>query len=86
MASGGILAWGIVPTFNAEDLKKETADSLTVLWDERAKGIEALGIDHSIITGQSLITPSCGTGSLHLDQAEKVLRLTNEVSRRIRNR
>jgi methionine synthase II (cobalamin-independent) len=86
MASGGILAWGIVPTLNPEDLKKETADSLTVLWEDRAKGIESLGIDPSVITAQSLITPSCGTGSLSLDQAENVLRLTKEVSRKIRSR
>ena len=85
MASGGILAWGIVPTLNAEDLKKETADSLTALWEERVREIESLGIDHSVIIDQSLITPSCGTGSLRPDQAEKVLRLTNEVSRKIRS-
>ncbi len=86
MAAGGILAWGVVPTLNPEDLKKETADSLTALWEERAGGIEALGIDASVITAQSLITPSCGTGSLSLDQAKTVLRLTQEVSRNIRNR
>jgi methionine synthase II (cobalamin-independent) len=86
MESGGILAWGIVPTLHAEDLEKETADSLTALWEERAKGIESLGIDPSVIIAQSLITPSCGTGSLSLDQAEKVLRMTNEVSRKIRSR
>jgi len=86
MASRGILAWGIVPTLNAKKKKKETADSLTALWEERAKEIESLGIDPSVITAQSLITPSCGTGSLSLEQAENVLQLTSEVSRKIRSR
>ncbi|MBA4366370.1 MAG: hypothetical protein C0403_01880 [Desulfobacterium sp.] len=83
MAKGKILAWGIVPTLNAEDLEKETTESLTSLWKERASQIEALGIDSAVIKAQSLITPSCGTGSLSLAQAEKVLRITREVSRNI---
>jgi len=31
-----------------------------------------------------LITPSCGTGSLPLDIAEKVIRMTRELSEKIR--
>jgi len=86
LATGGILAWGIVPTLNVEDLEKETAGSLTALWEERVDKIESLGINPSVITAQSLITPCCGTGCLSRDQAEKVLRITNEVSRTIRQR
>ena len=82
--SGGILAWGIVPTLNADDIEKETADSLLALWHDQARAVEALGIDKSIILAQSLITPSCGTGSLSLDLATKVLMLTREVSDIIR--
>jgi hypothetical protein len=33
-----------------------------------------------------MITPSCGTGSLPLAAAEKVLRLTSEVSATLRQR
>jgi hypothetical protein len=83
MARGKILAWGIVPTLNAEDLEKETTESLTRLWKERAAQIERLGIDKAVIKAQSLITPSCGTGSLSLAQATKVLRINQEVSRNI---
>ena len=36
------------------------------------------------LVAQSLITPSCGAGSLSLDQAVKVLQLTRSVSDRIR--
>jgi len=85
MAKGKILAWGIVPTLNAEDLEKESTESLIRLWKERAALIGKLGIDASVIKAQSLITPSCGTGSLTLDQAVRVLRITREVSQAVRS-
>ena len=82
--SGRILAWGIVPTSRGEDIEKETTDSLVAKWKAKAREIEALGIDMSKISAQSLITPSCGTGSLSFDNATKVLKLTREVSDRLR--
>ena len=84
--SGGILAWGIVPTLNSHDIEKETSDSLVVRWEEQARAIQAMGIDKSTILSQTLITPSCGTGSLSLDHAKKVLVLTRQVSDIIREK
>ena len=78
--SGRILAWGIVPTLNNEDIERETTDRLLAAWEERLQKIEALGIERKKILAQSLITPSCGAGSLSLEFARKVLRLTNEIS------
>ena len=51
---------------------------------EKAEQIEKLGIESDQLISQSLITPSCGAGSLSPDQALKVLRLTKEVSQGIR--
>jgi len=82
--AGKILAWGIVPTGNPEDVEKETTDSLVTQWVDKVGMIEALGVDRAKILDQSLITPSCGTGSLSLDLAKKVLRLTAEVSDRVK--
>ena len=82
--SGRIIAWGIVPTSKHEDIERETADSLAALWKDKAAEIESLGIDMSVILAHSLITPSCGTGSLSLEHATRVLRLTREVSARLR--
>jgi hypothetical protein len=81
---GGILAWGIVPTLNAEDIDKESAESLTTGWWEKVKTLEALGIESAKTLAQSLISPSCGTGSLSLSHAKRVLDLTRAVSRLIR--
>ena len=84
MAAGRLLAWGIVPTLNTDDIDKETAASLTTNWYEKAGKIEALGIDRKVVLSQSFITPSCGTGSLSRQHAEKVLELTRAVSNSIR--
>jgi methionine synthase II (cobalamin-independent) len=86
LEAGKMLAWGIVPTLNAEQLERETTPSLLKQLDEQFKQIESLGIDIKKLIGQSLITPSCGTGSLSIDLAQKVLRLTREISREIRRR
>jgi methionine synthase II (cobalamin-independent) len=86
LESDKILAWGIVPTLNVEQLEKETASSLLKQLDEQFKQIESLGIDAKKLIGQSLITPSCGTGSLSIDLAKKVLSLTSEISHEIRRR
>ena len=80
LASGRILAWGIVPTLKAEDIEKENADSIVANWEEKVSQLEKLGISRSIIEAQSLITPSCGTGSLSLEHATKVLQMTKDVS------
>ena len=83
--SGKILAWGIVPTLNPEEIARETIESIWDRWLEQAKQVEALGIDMQKLINQSLITPSCGIGSLGLDSAEKVINLTKAVSRKVRN-
>jgi methionine synthase II (cobalamin-independent) len=83
--SGKLLAWGMVPTLNTEDLEKETTASLVSQFEDKVKQIEALGIDSHRLINQSLITPTCGTGALRVDLAKKVLRVTREISKEIRN-
>ncbi|MFZ5573271.1 MAG: hypothetical protein ACOZF0_22950 [Thermodesulfobacteriota bacterium] len=84
---GGIIAWGIVPTLSPEELEKETVDSLTAMWHERAGRLGAVtGMSADDVLSCSLITPACGTGSLTPAQAKRALRLTAEVAQRIRKR
>ena len=82
---GGILAWGIVPTLNSESINSETTDSLEKTLHKQIEQVESIGIDREKIISQILITPSCGTGSLSLEDAIKVLRITKELSQRIRS-
>lgn len=85
LESGKILAWGIVPTLNAHQIERENDGSLFEQWREKAKQLEPLGTNMQKLISQSLITPSCGVGSLDPASAEKVLKLTRAVSRRIRS-
>jgi methionine synthase II (cobalamin-independent) len=81
---GGMLAWGITP--KTSDAYEETAESLV---QRLEAGIELLvkkGLHRDDILQASLITPSCGLGSLDEALAEHVLRLTTEVSARMRER
>ncbi|WP_339132638.1 MAG: hypothetical protein WGN25_10700 [Candidatus Electrothrix sp. GW3-4] len=81
---GGILAWGGVPTGKPSDIEKESAASLAILWEQQVKKLVRPHRDQTDLLRQMLITPSCGTGSLRLEQAEKVLQLTKDVSARLR--
>jgi len=83
---GKIIAWGIVPTLEPDKLDFETSASLIGQWEEKASQIEKLGIESDQLISQSLITPSCGAGSLNTEQAFKVLRLTQKISQSIRQR
>ena len=67
----GVLAWGIVPT--SEAILQETPESLAEKLENAIKKLSEKGIDESLIWQQCLITPSCGTGSLSVELAEKVL-------------
>jgi hypothetical protein len=86
LGDGGILAWGIVPTLNNDDIENESVDSLVERWETQSTAIEALGFDKAAILAQTLITPACGTGSLPLDLANKVLVLTRQVSDTLRKK
>lgn len=82
--AGKMIAWGMVPTLKPDELEKATPASLVAQWQQKAAQIEQLGIDSDQLIAQSLITPSCGAGSLSVEQAVKVLKLTREVSEQIR--
>ncbi|MFB3884628.1 MAG: methionine synthase [Thermodesulfobacteriota bacterium] len=79
---GGILAWGIVPT-SEEAILKEDGQSLTRRFKEGVKTLSKEGIDPKLLQ-RAIITPSCGTASLSVPLAEKVCRVTAEVSKRLR--
>jgi hypothetical protein len=81
---GRILAWGIVPTGDTEAIASETPESLYSLWQDQAERIEALGFERDQVIAQSLITPSCGTGSLSLEHAMRVIDMNRQVSEKIR--
>jgi len=82
LARGGMLAWGVVPTSKA--IRQQTVETLETQLEAMMDNLAAQGIDKSLILEQAIITPSCGTGSLDPEDAEKVFALTNALSKRMR--
>jgi hypothetical protein len=75
---GGMLAWGIVPTSMA--IREQTVESLTDHFEKMMDNLASKGIDKQLIVEQAIITPSCGTGSMDPDDAEKVFDITNRLA------
>lgn len=81
---GGVLVWGIIPTGDPLSIENESLTSLFNKWQQQLEAMVNLGIPRNRLLEQTLIAPSCGTGSLSTDQAIKVLSLTGRLSRKIR--
>ncbi len=83
MERGGWLAWGIVPT-DKESLTVELS-SILDRWKEGIERLRAMGISKDKIISQSILTPSCGMGSLSEKDAIAVIRLLKELKACIDN-
>ncbi len=84
LIQGNRIAWGIVPT--SEKITVETAESLVAKYDKAVYGLTAKGIDRELIHNQSMVTPSCGTGSLAEPLAERVFEVLAQTSAALRVR
>ncbi|MEE9584325.1 MAG: hypothetical protein V3W51_02485 [Candidatus Brocadiales bacterium] len=82
---GGILSWGIAPT-TADGLEGIDADSLIAKMEKGLEYLSQKGMDKKVVLRNSLITPSCGTGTLTVAESEKAMTLTCEVSTILKER
>jgi len=80
LSRGGILAWGIVPTGDPLAVAEESANSLFSKWLVQLERLATFGFSKQQLMAQTFIAPSCGTGSLSIELAEKVLTMTGELS------
>jgi len=85
LLKGGILAWGIVPA-EEEFLEQETTPSLLKSLEEKIGLLIKEGIPEEILMKNSLISQSCGLGSISENLAEKALKLTKEISTAMKKR
>ena len=86
LAEGRKIAWGVVPTLNPELLEKADLDKMIKVFERAVKYLTEKGIDEKIVIENSLITPSCGAGSLSKDLAIKAMNLTRELSEILKER
>lgn len=80
LLNGGKIAWGTIPTLDTDILEKFNLDKANSTFENAVKYLTKKGIDEKIILANSLITPSCGAGSLNEEMAEKAMKLTKELS------
>jgi len=84
LTKGGALAWGIVPTSVA--IREQTVDRLEMRLEGMMDYLASKGIEKRIIAEQALLTPSCGTGSLTLEDAELVYDRLAALSARMKEK
>jgi hypothetical protein len=80
LADGGHVAWGAVPTHeplgtSADRLWRQLSD----LWCDLVRA----GCDPALLRTNALVTPVCGLARHGVSQAERVLRITNELAVRV---
>ena len=85
IAAGGVLAWGLVPT--SPSIHDIALAQLAGLFEKLLKNLsQKAGIDEESIIRNSIITPSCGTGSLQIADSEKVFAVLKELAAAFREK
>lgn len=86
LENGGIIAWGIVPTLDKEALDGTNIDKMEAKFNQAIDYLVKKGIDKALLLKNSMVTPSCGAGSLNIELAEKAMKLTKELSLRLKEK
>lgn len=83
LESGNALAWGVVPT--SVEVRANTVETLINRYEKAVDNlVEKSGVDRRLVYQQTMLTGSCGTGSMEVADAERVFQLTGELSRALR--
>lgn len=82
LAREGVLSWGIIPTAPAS--WGENTKSLTDRLENNITELIKRGVDETRLRKQSMLTPSCGTGTLSKELAEHVYGLLHELGNAMR--
>jgi len=83
LESGNVLAWGVVPT--SAEIRDQTVDTLVAHYEKMVDNlVEKSGLDKGLVYQQTILTGSCGTGSMEVPDAERVFQITGELSRALR--
>ena len=79
---GGVLAWGITPS--TDDIDRVDAALLWEVLMESWGKLEESGFSRKELIERSLITPSCGMGTVTVEQCGKIMRVNFEISEKVR--
>ena len=76
---GGFLAWGIVPT--SGEIHHYSPEALAARLEGLLNDLVGNGLDLGLLAERALLTPSCGTGTLEILEAERVYETLAELSK-----
>jgi hypothetical protein len=82
---GGMLGWGIVPVVS-DHLQMETTESLHRRLEKGIKSLVQQGIDEKNLAESSWVLPSCETVLLTPEESDRALKITSEISQRMKKR
>jgi methionine synthase II (cobalamin-independent) len=83
LKGGGTVAWGIVPTSNFTG--RESAEDLFAKLNEGLQRVYDWGIEPQLLAQRSILTPSCGMGTMTPEAARKCLNLLSRLSQKCRD-
>lgn len=86
LLSGGKIVWGLIPTLDVDALRGTTLKNLIEKFEQAVKYLTNKRIDEKLIIDNSLITSSCGAGSLSIENAEQAMDLVSELSKELKAR
>ncbi|KPJ97935.1 MAG: hypothetical protein AMK71_12255 [Nitrospira bacterium SG8_35_4] len=75
--NGGFIACGVVPT--TDIIRGVDLDGLKEQLERGLTSLEKIGVSSERLRNQVLVTPSCGTGSLVIEDAMKVFSLLKDL-------
>lgn len=75
--NGGFIAWGVVPTTDA--VRTLTTQDLREQLERGLSSLEKIGVPKEKLRKQLILTPSCGTGSMEINDALRVFSLLKDL-------
>jgi len=75
--NGGFIAWGVVPTSDA--IRNVTLQGLREQLERGLSSLEKIGLPGDKLRKQALLTPSCGTGSMTINDTVMVFSLLKDL-------
>lgn len=85
LKKGGSIAWGCVPT-QADELEKSSVEFIAGNVISAVETLAASGIDSGLIKAASIVTPSCGMGTMREKESDAVCGALEKVSDHLKNK
>ncbi|MEW5819192.1 MAG: hypothetical protein AB1782_03295 [Cyanobacteriota bacterium] len=80
------IAWGLIPTLDPKQVEEANLEKVVDIFEKTVQQLVEKGLNKDKILKQSIITPSCGTGSISVELAEKAIKLSRDVADFLRSK